>query len=61
MKTSGTSPDAFDRVAALVERGVDVIVVDTAHGHARTVLDTVSKVKANWDIDVIAGVYEIGL
>jgi inosine-5'-monophosphate dehydrogenase len=51
----GTSPDAFDRVAALVERGVDVIVVDTAHGHARTVLDTVSKVKANWDIDVIAG------
>jgi IMP dehydrogenase len=51
----GTSADAFDRVAALVERGVDVIVVDTAHGHARTVLDTVSKVKANWDIDVIAG------
>ncbi|MCU1484174.1 MAG: guaB [Actinomycetia bacterium] len=51
----GTSADAFDRVAALVERGVDVIVVDTAHGHARTVLETVSKVKANWDIDVIAG------
>jgi IMP dehydrogenase len=51
----GTSPDAMDRVAALIERGVDVIVVDTAHGHARTVLDTVAKVKANWDIDVVAG------
>jgi IMP dehydrogenase len=51
----GASPDAFDRVQALVERGVDVIVVDTAHGHARSVLDTVAKVKANWDIEVVAG------
>ena len=45
----------FDRVAALVERGVDVLVVDTAHGHARSVLDTVAKVKANFDVDVVAG------
>jgi inosine-5'-monophosphate dehydrogenase len=51
----GASPDAFDRVAALVERGVDAIVVDTAHGHARSVLETVAKIKANFDIDVIAG------
>ena len=51
----GASPDAFDRVGALVERGVDVIVVDTAHGHARSVLETVSKIKVNWDIDVVAG------
>jgi IMP dehydrogenase len=51
----GTGPDALDRVAALVDRGVDVIVVDTAHGHARSVLDAVAKVKANYDIDVIAG------
>ncbi len=51
----GASPDVFDRVAALVDRGVDVLVVDTAHGHARSVLDTVSKVKANFDIEVIAG------
>jgi IMP dehydrogenase len=51
----GTGPDAFDRVAALVERGVDVVVVDTAHGHARGVLEMVAKVKANHDVDVIAG------
>jgi IMP dehydrogenase len=51
----GAAPDVFDRVAALVDRGVDVIVVDTAHGHARSVLETVAKVKANWDIEVVAG------
>ncbi|MGE0795747.1 MAG: IMP dehydrogenase [Acidimicrobiia bacterium] len=51
----GASPDVFERVAALVDRGVDVLVVDTAHGHARSVLDTVAKVKANFDIEVIAG------
>ncbi len=51
----GTGPDALERVAALVERGVDVIEVDTAHGHARGVLETVAKVKANHDVDVIAG------
>jgi IMP dehydrogenase len=51
----GAAPDVFDRVAALVDRGVDVIVVDTAHGHARSVIDTVAKVKANWDVDVVAG------
>ena len=51
----GASPDVMDRVAALVERGVDVVVVDTAHGHARSVIDTVSKVKANFDVEVVAG------
>ena len=51
----GASPDVMDRVAALVERGVDVLVVDTAHGHARSVLETVAKVKANYDVEVIAG------
>ncbi|MEN3271435.1 MAG: dehydrogenase [Actinomycetota bacterium] len=51
----GASPDVMDRVAALVERGVDVLVVDTAHGHARSVIDTVAKVKANHDVEVIAG------
>ncbi|MGY6502793.1 MAG: IMP dehydrogenase [Acidimicrobiales bacterium] len=51
----GTGPDAFDRIEALVDRGVDVIVIDTAHGHARSVIDVVEKVKANWSVDVIAG------
>ncbi len=45
----------FDRVAALIEAGVDVITVDTAHGHSKNVLETVRQVKANHDIQVIAG------
>jgi IMP dehydrogenase len=51
----GAAPDVFDRITALVDRGVDVLVVDTSHGHSRSVLDTVAKVKANFDIEVIAG------
>jgi IMP dehydrogenase len=43
-------------VAALREAGVDVIVVDTSHGHSRGVLEMVAKIKARWgDLDVIAG------
>ncbi|TLY80822.1 MAG: IMP dehydrogenase, partial [Gammaproteobacteria bacterium] len=37
----GTTPDTLDRVAALREAGVDLVVVDTAHGHSKGVLDTV--------------------
>ena len=52
----GTTPDTADRVAALRESGVDVIVVDTSHGHSRGVLEMVAKLKARWgDLDVIAG------
>ena len=51
----GVGADVEERVAALVERGVDVVVVDTAHGHSRDVLDTVAKIKANHGIEVIAG------
>jgi IMP dehydrogenase len=51
----GVGGDVEERVAALVERGVDVIVVDTAHGHSRDVADTVAKVKANHHVEVIAG------
>jgi IMP dehydrogenase len=45
----------FDRVAALIKEDVDVIVVDTAHGHSKNVLETVKAVKAKHDIQVIAG------
>jgi IMP dehydrogenase len=45
----------FDRVEALIDAEVDVIVVDTAHGHSQNVLDTVKEIKSRWDIDVIAG------
>jgi IMP dehydrogenase len=45
----------LDRVEALIKADVDVIVVDTAHGHSKNVIDTVKAVKAKHDIDVIAG------
>jgi IMP dehydrogenase len=52
----GTSPDTLDRVGALREAGVDVVVVDTSHGHSRGVLDTVSRIKAKYpEIQVIGG------
>lgn len=52
----GTGAETEQRVAALVEAGVDVIIVDTAHGHSQGVLDRVAWVKQNFpEIDVIGG------
>ncbi|WP_077730318.1 IMP dehydrogenase [Methylocaldum sp. 14B] len=52
----GTGPGTEERVAALVEAGVDVIVVDTAHGHSQGVLDRVRWVKQNFkQVQVIGG------
>ncbi len=52
----GGSPDTDERVEALVAAGVDVIVVDTAHGHSRGVLDRVRRVKETFPhIQVIGG------
>ncbi len=52
----GTSPDTDDRVAALVAAGVDVLVVDTAHGHSKNVLDRVRKIKQDFpSVQVIGG------
>src|SRR5690606_5613575 len=52
----GTGADTEERVAALVEAGVDVIVVDTAHGHSRNVLQRVQWIKKNFpQVDVIGG------
>jgi IMP dehydrogenase len=45
----------YERIAALIEAEVDVIVVDTAHGHSQNVIDTVKSIKDKYDIDVIAG------
>ena len=44
-----------ERVAALIEAEVDVVVVDTAHGHSQNVIDMVKYIKSTYDIDVIAG------
>jgi IMP dehydrogenase len=52
----GVGGDTVERVTALVEAGVDVVVVDTAHGHTRGVLDRVRWVKSNFpDVQVIGG------
>ena len=45
----------YQRIEALISADVDIIVVDTAHGHSQNVIDTVKKIKANYEIDVIAG------
>ena len=52
----GTSPDTDDRIAALVAAGVDVIVVDTAHGHSRNVIERVKMIKQKYPaIQVVGG------
>ncbi len=45
----------LERVAALIEKDVDVVVVDTAHGHSANVIDTVREIKRKFDIQVVAG------
>src|SRR3954451_18101621 len=51
----GVGNDAWERAGALVDAGVDVLVVDTAHGHSASVPEMVERVKSEWDIQVIAG------
>lgn len=52
----GTAPDTMQRVEALYEASVDVVVVDTAHGHSKSVIEMVTKVKRRFpDLQVIAG------
>jgi IMP dehydrogenase len=45
----------FDRAERMIQKGVDVLVVDSAHGHSLNVIETVREIKRRWDIDVIAG------
>ncbi len=52
----GVTADTMERVGALVKEGVDAVVVDTAHGHSRGVLDMVSAIKKSYpDLDLVAG------
>lgn len=52
----GTGPDTPDRVDAIVEAGVDVVVVDTAHGHSQGVIDQVKAIKTKYpNLSVIGG------
>ncbi len=45
----------YDRAEALVKAGVDVLVLDSAHGHSKGIIDTVRQIKQTLDIDVVAG------
>ncbi len=45
----------LDRAQRLIDKDVDVLIVDSAHGHSKNVIDTVRAIKERWDIDVIAG------
>ena len=45
----------LDRATALVEAGVDVIVLDSAHGHSQGIMETLKEIKSKLDVDVIAG------
>ena len=52
---AAVGPQDFDRVEQLIQSGVDVVVVDTAHGHSTNVLQTVQAIRKRYDIDLIAG------
>ncbi len=47
----------FERAESLIRQGVDLLVVDSAHGHSKNVIETVKEIKQqrDWDIDVVAG------
>ncbi len=45
----------LDRAEKLINKDVDVLIVDSAHGHSRNVIETVKEIKKRWDIDVVAG------
>ena len=52
----GVTADMLDRISALIQHGVDVVCIDTAHGHSRGVIDSVKRVKKNFkDLELIAG------
>lgn len=51
----GIAGDTLERVKALVKKGADVIIVDTAHGHSRGVIEMVKSIKKAVDVDLIAG------
>jgi IMP dehydrogenase len=51
----GVGPDALERAQALVDAEVDVLVLDTAHGHSRAVIDMAQRLKETWEVELIAG------
>jgi IMP dehydrogenase len=52
----GVTPDAVERAAALVKSGVDAVIIDTAHGHTKGVVDVLKAIKTKFpDLDVVVG------
>jgi len=52
----GVTADTIDRISALVEASVDAVIIDTAHGHSKGVLETLKKVKSKFpELDVVVG------
>ncbi|GAB2847998.1 IMP dehydrogenase [Actinocorallia aurea] len=51
----GVGEESIKRAQALIDAGVDAVIVDTAHGHSKGVLDTIAKIKANSRVQVIGG------
>src|SRR6188768_550809 len=51
----GVGTDALERAAALVDAEVDILIVDTAHGHSHGVLDVVRRIKGEHDVELVAG------
>ncbi|NLA36729.1 MAG: IMP dehydrogenase, partial [Actinobacteria bacterium] len=51
----GTGSDVFDRAKALIDAGVDALVIDTSHGHSKSVAETVRELRKLWDGSLIAG------
>jgi len=45
----------YERIASLLEADVDVLIVDSAHGHSKNVVETVQRIKREFDIQVVAG------
>jgi IMP dehydrogenase len=52
---AGITADTLERISALVAAGADVVIVDTAHGHSRGVIEMVKRVRAKFDIELVAG------
>ncbi|HEX5597366.1 MAG TPA: IMP dehydrogenase [Micromonosporaceae bacterium] len=51
----GVGEDAYKRARTLIDAGVDVVIVDTAHGHQRAVLEMVARLKKDTKIDIVGG------
>ncbi len=56
----GIGEEALERVARLSKENIDVIVIDTAHGDSKAVIDTLKKIKKNYSVDVVVGNISVG-